>query len=100
MRRQLRRLQSNGSVECQLRMIGGTYIKPTASLGVKWAYRRGGEDDKEGKGARGAGRRRKMGVGVQSVFDEMSGQLPAPLLHQSIKFEFALIIISQLNYFM
>lgn len=79
-------------------MIGGTYIKPTASLGVKWAYRRGGVDDKEGKGARGA--RRKMGVRVQSVFDEMSGQFTAPLLHQSIKFEFALIIISPLNYFM
>jgi hypothetical protein len=47
-------------------MIGGTYIKPTASLGVKWAYRRGGGDDKEGRGARGA--RRKMGVRVQSVF--------------------------------
>jgi hypothetical protein len=63
-----------------LRMIGGTYIKPTASLGVMWAYRRGGGDDKEGKGGWGVGR--KMGVRVQSVLDEMSGQLPALLLHQ------------------
>jgi hypothetical protein len=55
-------------------MIGGTYIKPTASLGLMWAYRSGGVDDKEGKVGRGTGR--KMGVRVQSVFDEMSRQLP------------------------
>jgi hypothetical protein len=63
-------------------MIGGTYIKPTVSLGVMWAYGRGGVDEKEGKGGRGV--RGKMGVREQSVYDEMSGQLPRSFLLQSI----------------
>jgi hypothetical protein len=66
MREQLMTLKSNASGKCQLRMIGGTYIKPTASLGVKWAYRRGGVDDEEGKGGSGVGG--KNGGKVQSVF--------------------------------
>jgi len=64
--KQLKTLKSNASGKCQLRMIGGTYIKPTASLGVKWAYRRRGVNDEEGKGGSGVGS--KMGVRYKSVF--------------------------------
>jgi hypothetical protein len=74
-------------------MIGGTYIKPTASLGVMWAYRRG-----ELMIRRGRVGGRKVGVRIQSVFDEMNGQLPRLLLHsfnQSVKFA-----VNAMNYFM
>jgi hypothetical protein len=36
---QLRSLERMG--EWQVGKIGGTYIKPKASLGVRWAFRRG-----------------------------------------------------------
>jgi hypothetical protein len=82
MRRELRTLQKNALGECQLRMIGGTYIKPTASLGVMWAYQRGGGDDNEG---RGEGSREKNGGESSKCIDKMSGQLPRPVtFHQSI----------------
>jgi len=38
-----------------MRTTGGTYIRATAALGVMWAYRKGKEDDKEGKGGDGVG---------------------------------------------
>jgi hypothetical protein len=76
MRKQLTTLKRNASGKYQLRMIGGTYIKPTTSLGVKWAYRKRRVYDKEGKGGSGVGG--KMGVRHKVYFDEMSEQFARP----------------------
>jgi hypothetical protein len=47
-------MRNYASGQSEMRMVGDTYIKPTAVLEVTWAYRNGEMDDKGGEGGVGS----------------------------------------------
>jgi hypothetical protein len=63
-------MQNNRSGERQLRTIEGTYIKPTAALGVMWAYRKGDMSGKGGRNGRRTGE--NGGESRKEYLNEMS----------------------------